>query len=512
MELKEGVSMSKSKKIKSNCWFKNAVYYMASLFMPSILLFDLYNRNHVESNLFFKQILILAGALGVVGLLLFFLFKLLTRSVERALVVSFIFWIFFWLFETLYEVVLRFTTTMTSTFFLILMIIGISICVVALRRYEPPFEKVRAIFNVFALCIIAMFFFNAVPGVNNEMALARIEDEGAEERNENELFYIKRNFLVEPHLQRPDIYWIHMDGLMSFEMIERFFEVPKDHLRAELEERGFIIYADATLNAGYTSAAYPALLSPAFYDSLWGELLLSAEMKFRRERHAAHREGLSQVGLTFRNLASYYELFGALNAGGFHVHLNTNSHRLPSADQMRFGDLPELLSLTTPFNIYLGSNREVVETRYIEHNSDYEARFVMLFNHYAHMGQLARRVDPSLEVADQTRVDLYPLGVEQAIRDVLREIDGILEVNPDAVIVLQSDHGFHMGDTQRHLLAQGYSEELVLELLHSVFSAVRIPSAYGGLEDSIAPLNITRVLVNRFVGENYELLSTREDE
>jgi hypothetical protein len=56
------------------------------------------------------------------------------------------------------------------------------------------------------------------------------------------------------------------------------------------------------------------------------------------------------------------------------------------------------------------------------------------------------------------------------------------------------------------MYGQGYTKEQIVELMHSVFSAVRIPDEYGGLDEPIAPLNITRELINRFVGDNYELL------
>lgn len=56
------------------------------------------------------------------------------------------------------------------------------------------------------------------------------------------------------------------------------------------------------------------------------------------------------------------------------------------------------------------------------------------------------------------------------------------------------------------LLAEDFTEEEDIHLHHSVMSAVRISEQYGGLDMPLDPRNITRELVNRFVGENYELL------
>jgi len=85
-------------------------------------------------------------------------------------------------------------------------------------------------------------------------------------------------------------------------------------------------------------------------------------------------------------------------------------------------------------------------------------------------------------------------------------IDVILESNPNAVIVIQADHGIHNPGFHVDLLEFGYTEEDIMRLNFSVMSAKRIPPEYGGIEAPIAPLNITRELINRFVGENYELI------
>jgi len=45
---------------------------------------------------------------------------------------------------------------------------------------------------------------------------------------------------------------------------------------------------------------------------------------------------------------------------------------------------------------------------------------------------------------------------------------------------------------------------------NQTINAVRIPEKYGGLESPVEPLNITRLLINSFVGKNYTLLAPAE--
>jgi hypothetical protein len=88
---------------------------------------------------------------------------------------------------------------------------------------------------------------------------------------------------------------------------------------------------------------------------------------------------------------------------------------------------------------------------------------------------------------------------------MLNLIDMILEQTPDAVIVIQGDHGI-LGMAQIHMMNEGYPEEMIFDLYHSVISAIRVPEHLATIDEPIAPLNLTRFLVNTFVGQNYEYL------
>jgi hypothetical protein len=102
----------------------------------------------------------------------------------------------------------------------------------------------------------------------------------------------------------------------------------------------------------------------------------------------------------------------------------------------------------------------------------------------------------------------YPPQHRYAAKVVLGYIDLILAHDPDAVIVVEADHGLHAEANRDTLLAAGGTEEDVRVMQNSVMSAVRIPDKWGGLDAPLDPLNISRVLVNRFVGENYTLLDS----
>jgi len=504
----------------------NVLYYVAAFFMPSILLFNLYNQNRVENHIVFTHVFILSGVLAVIGVFVFWGFKIISGGAEGALLLSISFWVCFWLFESLLSVALRYAPALPPTNFMILLGIGLVLLALLIRRYDPPFTEIRPVFNTLALILFALFIFNLYPGVNHEMILRSARAEMALVEEGEEPFYMKRTFHIDPTLPTPDIYWIHLDGMMSLETVERFWGESQEHLRDELSSRGFVIYENALLNAGYTHAALPALLSPAFYDSFWGERLAQVETELKTPRVRLLGNELAQAGLTYADdLLPNHELLVALSLRGYEIVIRGLDGLMPHSFEhltgiysnfmMGFlatvfsdtGDLPELLNLTTPLNIP-PTSEQFVESRQSNNEEDYESilplfDWLSLFN--THMFNVWQH-DPDIAEVDIAAVHVYPLAYAQIAERMLYFADRTIAQNPNAIIILQSDHGFHYDETQQHMLDQGYSLEQVLELIHSVFSAVRIPPEYGGLDAPINPLNISRELVNRFVGENYTLL------
>jgi len=499
---------------------RNPLYYLAAFFMPSILLFFLYNRNYVLNHIVFENVLVLAGVLAVVGLLLFWVLKRIAKSTEGALLITLLFWLSFWQFERLLNLVTRYFA-LTATSFMVVLGMGFVFVAMLFRRYEPPFFKIRPAFNAMAISLVALFVFNLISGANHNLMLYRARVEMVDE--DARPFYIKQDFYIDTTLPTPDIHWFHLDGMVSLETVESFFGEYQEHLREEFTRRGFVVYENATLNAGRTDPAIAALLSPALYDSFLRELFSETETILSLGAMMWTIENrLAQVGLTFyENIMPYRELPSALIMRGYEIEsIYGGGVRMPLSTRYltanlgrwhRFlrwflrGDLPELLSLTTPLNISLDTIRAAAVARQSDYGPEPVARFFWHNFWYAHMLNVWRQ-DPALTEVDLTLVDLYPLAFEFTAQRVLRLVDITLEENPTAVIVLQSDHGINMDVTKEHLLNQGYTPDHVLELRHSVFSAVRIPPQYGGLDAPIAPLNISRELVNRFVGQNYNLL------
>jgi len=254
-----------------------------------------------------------------------------------------------------------------------------------------------------------------------------------------------------------------------------------------------------------------------------GEVEEGLSVEVRRE--ISRRIAIDGVNLN-NDIVPYFELFAALLHAGYKLsgvnswwrvldvgRISEESDSANAAvrhwNHFLDTDLLYVLYSTTPLPYSLMMRFKVRDDFVYIYNPNQERSRMPSFTWIAYSQTHARKwhmQESSLRHVDETRIDLYPHAYESITASMFNSIDGIISVNPYAVIILQSDHGLHLSTTQAHLVEIGTPTETILELISSVFSAVRIHEAYGGLDAPLDPRNISRELVNRFVGENYVLL------
>jgi len=543
--------------------FEWLLYTVTSSIIPSIFLFNLYNRNRDRNHIYFGNTIVWALLFLVLSIALFWGIYWLMRSLECTLLILVLYWVAFWFFGTIHSSIVEHTIYMPRLLLLSLIGLLLSVVCVLLQRLRSLFGDMRLVFRTLALVLCGLFISNFSPGLRDYIVAREAESRLYYEHStydgisllQPRLPYIRSAFYVDPNLPQPDIYWFHVDGMLSLETFERFFGLPQDDMRARFEERGFLLYESARLSASSTSVALPALFMPQFYDKYYGELMTSYI------DHYALSERLRQDGVNIvRDVLPYNETFMAFKALGYeiitfantnnpmHMAMPFNRHYSLSHDIYPLGlwsehqasifwrifepdDLSVLLSLATPISILLGDGEflpagleffpiEGYAYRLPDYIHGFDRRlyrnlihsasvpgpkFLFAFNFLTHPNVWHYSENRMMGI-DFLRYYIYPLAFTSALEATFNVIDIVLYENPYAVIVLQSDHGFHVPDLHEHLLDLGYSQEVVMELRHSIFSAVRIPPQYGGLDAPLHPLNISRELVNRFVGENYDML------
>ena len=537
----------------------NILAYVAAIALPNIFLFNIYTQNHETSQIIFHHVLILALLMGITGALGFFIARFLTKTAKAGLLVMLLFWLFFWFFEDLFARV----SLESKGLFLGLIAGGLIAFTGLLRLCAVKLQKGQLLLVGFAGVLSLLFVFNAIGATFAFFTTTAVET--------NQVAIevpIKHDFTVDATLPSPDIYWLHMDGMISPHSMEYFFGNAQTALLNRLLDLGFVINNDAKLVAHNTEFGVSALLSPYFYDNYLQELFSEAGGLLRRGRQSLLHGALNRDGISLAlDVAPYHELFHAFmqaNYTGVMIADFARDVYVPIDQFYRLGnglridaypfttaatkdqephfltealDLVELLALMTPipYRIVIQIREGMFDWVTIPSHDEVVNQLMADSLDISHERQLYRRLQDSFAIDEPKllylttmfthaarwhwqdpeltahrsgvdRFDLASLAYEYAAKVMLQLIDLILANNPNAIIVIQADHGMHLHATQQQLLNTGFSEEAVIQLQNSVISAVLIPPSYGGLDEALDPRNITRELVNRFVGQNYDLI------
>lgn len=542
---------------------QNLTYYVAAFTLPSVFLYFLFSANTAGNDLSFRWTFVLSLFLGFVAVGVFWLLTLITHSKQASLVVFTLLQIFFWMFETLYLLFSSQREHFSRSIFGGLTLLGIVLIAVCLRYYKAYIEKWLWVKFV-TLAITGLFLWNFIVVAHDQFILLTAT-------TGDELF--DWNINVDSRLPNPDIFWLHIDGMMNFETLANYFDSPQADVMHDLEKLGFVINENAVLVAGTTDIALPVLFSPHFYDDFFSYYVDGISHLMHARRQEEIRDNLAAHGLTFfGDVYPHMELFRAFEEVGYtrvmlagNVSLggsvrprsmpvdllyrgNDDTYPLligmsESAFLDEIEDLLLLLMLATPLSLFserivgmfegnqdedwliIPEHAEIVE-RFIQYSPYTEIR-EWDRRLYRNMADVVMLPSPKLVFVEINYTHLAywyllgaynPTGLNNAVEYLyypnhrhamlvaLNLIEIILENNPDAVIVVQSDHGIHTNQAQRRLRELGYSDEQILYFNRSVMSAIRIPDTYGELDSPIEPRNITRELVNRFVGPNYTLL------
>jgi len=585
-----------AKKITLTQITERIIYILAVVFAPGIPLFFLYSRNFAQG-LLFKHFLIMGGVLAVISLAIYlFVSKLLLKR-RRTMILIALCWAAFWFFQPLGRVIARVDAGLSQRKIVLYLLAFIVVLGYILYRINMS----RLVANTIAVLLCLMFAFNFVPAA---VMVSAGEQQRAYNKKTGELPYkIKTEFNIDPNLPKPNIYWLHMDGMIGFDTVERYFNDPQTALKNDLAERGFIINKSARLNAGYTEVAVPAMTSPVFYDSYFADEFARVAQLTRSPRENSIKIAMTKKGFSLeKDIYPRIEILKAFSDAGYKNIGNFNYYNCIDKsknldiwlidDNVTVGDLTtyrkekssfdvliqfkELITGASALSLYfinhrideifekkrpipntqpLPAYRETVEkyvTGYSDSDNDMAGKvkamkytatiqnphFVYFANLIAHCNNATNTVSDIInyEIIGQTflfdengniyknklddplDVNLYLPQHKYAVKQMLAQVDTIIENDPDAVIVLQGDHGIHgIGNgsdyfDSKFMFKRGYSLEDQLNLNLSVISAVRIPPKYGKLSQPLDPLDIARYLVNHFVGkENYNYLYYTEE-
>ena len=368
-----------------------------------------------------------------------------------------------------------------------------------------------------------------------------------------------KEIVVEENKKKPNIYWFHMDGMPSTGFIEKYYNNSLDDFHSELESMNFIDNKDASFGgAHHTMMALNSLLNPDYYDNYlkdYSNEFSKCTIKDCRTKYISDYKDL-----VYRRLDN--ELFTAMDKGGYttvsitmfdpFTSLNTDyaydisnydskcrvlyydkkhsskevydgilrvhfkniissyyNNKL-TKDKMFDKNINCNMNLENYPNIKNGDfiqNKKIVNSLEDARSKDNNPKIYFIDNILMHMnwnydenGKFIR--DNNVDLNDYDDTYIYTTKV------LLEFIKYIRENDSDSVIIIQGDHGIHVLENNVLEKYYGVKGEEILDVRNSTISTISVPEEYkNGDEDYLSnPLNISRYLINNYIGDNYEYI------
>ena len=535
--------------------FKNILFRIISVLPPNVFMFYLYSKNaeHID----YWHIFILAALFSCLGFLMHLIISRAGKSLSGSAFVCVFLWIMFFTVYPLYRnlnFLYNSALSVKAKIILLLIIVlalAVIIFIIGRRLKHIKIFKTVAVFEIVLFLII---FIQATGIYISKIIFSNSETN------------YKTAFTISDNSPRPNIYWVHMDGMLGFNAMEYFFHDAQKEFETQLKERGFVVNRDAHFEANhYTTFAIPILMCPFYYDKIVLPLLKSINLSDLSNK----RRHFDQMANSFNKARWNNELIGAFNAKGYQTGIITDSlgyywhpitrtsytpqgkieykisYLTDSAKLEKLTQLNFLMSRVTISIIFLEQTQRFIDslyqkrlniepikkaenntkgiteilsykdtTWYIDALSEVfespQPRMTIIVDEKAHFPFVLNEDGFAVAVTRSEKefsdIYNYPPQHRFSRKYLITLIDFILANDPESIIVVQADHGLHHSNSQRQIFSSGGSIDEVCLIYNQVMSTVRMPDMWGGMDAPLDPLNITRVLVNRYVGQNYELL------
>lgn len=143
-----------------------------------------------------------------------------------------------------------------------------------------------------------------------------------------------------------------------------------------------------------------------------------------------------------------------------------------------------------------------------ESYNENEKHFTFVDYKLAHYPLFFTQYGEQIGKENEYNINYYVGNYVYSFKLLLEMLDYIKTIDKNAIIVVQADHGLHVYEDWDLMQQLNINNEELQEVRNSVINAVYVPKKYRNGDEELLgnPLNISRYLVNNFVGYNYEYI------
>ncbi len=521
---------------------KNVLLFIVPHLLYVMLFFYLYNSSFSllgdSFEIFYREIFIMSGIYFVIFSLLHYILRIRISNLR----------VFF------IEIVLVFLSFVFVHSSVIAIILLVLLLVVMMIVKEGIREKVSYLFSYM---IILLFLYNFVLGsINTVRVIVKYDDVNYEKET-----------VVDQEKNGANIYWIHADAMVNFDTVRKFFYYDSKYLKDYLVDNDFYVNDSASLNSlGHTAQALVSLYNPYYYDEYFSEYIDNMNKNDYSSLIVSYRDlqdkrinnelfiALKKKDYKIAAITEFnqYSSFYADYMFNYYSYQKSNKKELSyfTALDNTLEDVDNFISYThiktlmdtTFLHFFLDnySNLKYENLNYddidcgkykVSCKSDYwkqraimksidtinneEKKFTFIDFSINHTPW---RLDRNGKIVNSAKDGFLTKNfLDNYIHSnylLVELIEFIKESDSNAVIVIQADHGFHtvsntdIYDFTNKSLDKDYFVEDSDELINSTINAVYVPEEFRNGEEKYLsePLNISRYLVNNFVGNNYRYI------
>jgi hypothetical protein len=320
----------------------------------------------------------------------------------------------------------------------------------------------------------------------------------------------------------PDIYYLVLDGYARQDALQEYFDYDNSEMIEALRQRDFAVADQAIANYPYTLVSVNSSLNFSYLGEILGDQLASSgDERYLRQLMQDSRAVrlLKQAG--YRIVSFESEYWGA-NIGGVDVDIKewwfVNHFNFGVLQMTPLPRLLQAMGYTSLFDLHR------MRTEYPYDHMDQALdvagpKFVYSHTFFGHPpfvfgpngekvsagGKYRWEIDGSDETAKRDFVQGYRDQISYLNGRLLETIDQIrANSEREPIIIIHGDHGAGLLYDAGNLDATDVAER------YNIFYAAHLPD--GGNEDvypTISPVNGLRIVFNRYLGTDYELLEDR---
>lgn len=542
-----------NKTIKNN----NLIYAFGAVCFPTTVFVYFCARNITElaaAGIVYASILIVL----IISLIVYIILRLMMREPFMAMVFECSLWLAVYLEKPVSEIMptdLRYAIRLRG--------LAVIFATVGILFGIAVVKLTKRIKNKREFVILMDFVVGIVLMLNlTSLIVSSLQKNGAEASSTP---LIKTDFLTED-TDMPNVYWIHPDGMLGVNAVQKYYNYDQTEFLSFMEKRGFVFNETAEFEATHnTAVAIPVLTCPYAYDNYIKKYMETHEKAMDAERHVSfnqlmtdfrkHNEMINAFAekgydITVIGPIRYYypPVGGDLYMGFGDEGQNYVTHVEPEVmDVLEGNDTIETLGNVSVYHkilfdflnnaiyqkyvlndvigessreftqvtdrLFIGSDMSIANSYSTEalseelQSRDEKKSHLTIVHDGTPHGPFHYNEDGSIHESSTDPLDYLPQH-KWSETVVMTMVDMILEKDPEAVIVIQSDHGVHQ-NTEEEFKRAFRNDVDAIELWNSTMSAIRIPEAYKNGDEKYAeadPLNVSRYLTNVFVGKNYEYI------